>query len=187
MNTYATLLGTVSFVALMGSAYGAPPSIPPTPPATITDGSHTVNSAVTVDFTSGCTVTVSGATADVACNGSGGSVSSIVAGANLTGGTITGTGTIALAGTISNETIAGPTLTGTITNSGTITGGSLGGTITNAGTISGGSLAGTITNAGTISGGSFAGTITNSGTLSGGTLTGSITNTSTLSALNVSG
>jgi hypothetical protein len=105
-------------------------------------------------------------------------------------------GTLALAGTISGETLNSPTLTGTASNTGTLSGGTLAGSVTMAGTlnggtltpatISGGSLAGTITNLGTLSGGTLAGTVTMTGTLSGGThsgstLSGTTTNSGTIS------
>lgn len=69
--------------------------------------------------------------------------------------------------------VVGTTNTQTLTNK-TISGGSLSGTITNSGTISGGTLSaptlsGTVTNSGTISGGTLA-SPTLSGTLSGGTI-----------------
>jgi hypothetical protein len=41
----------------------------------VTDGTTTTRSANTIDFTSGCTVTVTGGIAQIACSGSGGSVS----------------------------------------------------------------------------------------------------------------
>ena len=57
-------------------------------------------------------------------------------------------GTLTLAGTLTGETLAAPTLTGTVKNSGTISGGTL-----QPAAIAGGALSGTITNLDTIAGG----------------------------------
>ena len=74
---------------------------------TLTDGTHTVDNVGTIDFTSGATVSA-GATgvADVAIASSGGTVTDITAANGLSGGSITSTGTIGVAG-VTQPTVAG--------------------------------------------------------------------------------
>jgi len=187
--------------------------------ANLTLASGTLSAAGVTSF-NGRSGVVSLASADVTgalgyTPGSGtGTVSSVVAGAGLAGGTISTAGTVSLgalaagslmgnAGTLSAVPAAiavgaGVTLSsaGTLSNSGVVSFNTRTGAIslasadvTGALTYTPANKAGdTFSGAVTLSaGGALSGTLTNSGTISGGTLAGTVTNAGTVSGGTISG
>jgi fibronectin-binding autotransporter adhesin len=176
--------GTITKTGTIGIATGGVTNaMLATPSITVTAGSG---------LTGGGTVALGGTiTLTNSAPSSGGTVTSVAAGAGLSGGTITKTGTIGIAtGGVTNAMLATPSVT---VNAGTgLSGGgtvALGGTITL--TNSAPSLGGTVTSV-TAGNGLSGGTITGSGTVSlntgftdgrylqlaGGSLTGALTGTS---------
>jgi hypothetical protein len=176
--------GTITKTGTIGIATGGiTNAMLATPSITVTAGSG---------LSGGGTVALGGTiTLTNSAPSSGGTVTSVAAGAGLSGGTITKTGTIGIAaGGVTNTMLATPSIT---VNAGTgLSGGgtvALGSTITLTNTAP--SLGGTVTSV-TAGNGLTGGTITGSGTLSlntsftdgrylqlaGGALTGALTGTS---------